>query len=557
MKKLLVAAVFGLVLIAAPPAWAHATVVGSDPVDGSRLKTAPTQVSITFDQAVTLNAEGYLRVVDQAGRRVDSGQPSHPNGVGSKIAVAVKSGPGDGTYTASFRVISADGHPVAGAIRFVVGSGSLAAGTAPSSTVDGSTSVVFDVVRWLAFAGLALLVGAWLLLTVWPEGRDDRRARALAWGGWATTTVAALAEVLVQGPYVAGEGLGQLGSWQLLDATLHTTYGTAHSVRLLLLGALGLVLGAQLRDPHRSRLAEVSGALGIGIVLTYAASGHAESENPRWLTMTSYAAHLAAMATWLGGLAYLLVAVLPRGEPSELRRVLPVFSRTAMCCVAVLAVSGTYQAWLGVGTVDALVSTRYGQLVLVKVALFLCILAVANLSRVVVQRRYVRTVAYAMTDTPVEVAPPPVEVVATPVARLRRSVFAELAVGVAVLAVTSVLVAEPPGKAALATDRGRARSAHVALGDGRIATVTLDPGRHGPVTVTVALSPGPKPQQLTATAALPDQQLGPITIPLSASGAEYSASGVVLPSAGRWTITLTVRTSEFDSVVADTKIRLY
>src|SRR5262249_58730624 len=136
----------------------------------------------------------------------------------------------------------------------------------------------------------------------------------------------------------------------------HTTYGTAHSVRLLLLGALGLVLGAQLRDPHRSRLAEVSGALGIGIVLTYAASGHAESENPRWLTMTSYAAHLAAMATWLGGLAYLLVAVLPRGEPSELRRGLPGFSRTAVCCVAVLAVRGPYQAGRGGGTLAAAVA---------------------------------------------------------------------------------------------------------------------------------------------------------------------------------------------------------
>ena len=550
MKKLLIAAVFGLVLLAAPPAWAHATVVGSDPVDGSRLKTAPTHVTIMFDQAVTLNAEGYLRVVDQAGRRVDSGQPTHPSGVGSKIAVAVKSGLGDGAYTASFRVISADGHPVAGAIRFVVGSGSLVAGTAPSSTVDGATSVVFDVVRWVAFAGLGLLGGAWLLLTVWPEGRDDRRARALAWGGWATTTVAALAELLVQGPYVAGEGLSQLWNGSLIDATLHTTYGTAHSVRLLLLGALGVVLAAQLRDPQRTRLAEVSGALGIGIVLTYAASGHAESENPRWLTMTSYAAHLAAMATWLGGLAYLLVALLPRGEPGELRRVLPVFSRTAMCCVAVLAVSGTYQAWLGIGTVDALTTTRYGQLVLVKVGLFLCILALANMSRVSVQRRYVRTVAYAMTDAPVDV-------VAPPVARLRRSVFAELAVGVAVLAVTSVLVAEPPGKAALATDRSRARSAQVALGEGRTATVTLDPGRHGPVTVTVALSPGPKPQQLSATAALPAKQLGPIAIPLRGSGPEYSASGVVLPSAGRWTITLTVRMSDFDSVVADTKIRLY
>jgi copper transport protein len=557
VKKLLVAAAFGLVLLAAPSAWAHATVVSSDPVDGSRLKTAPTHVTITFDQAVTLNAEGYLRVVDQTGRRVDSGQPSHPNGVGSKIAVAIKSGLGDGTYTASFRVISADGHPVAGAIRFVVGSGSLVAGTAPSSTVDGATSVVFDVVRWLAFAGLALLGGAWLLLTVWPEGRDDRRARALAWGGWAITTGAAVAEVVVQGPYVAGEGLGKLASWPLLDATLHTTYGTAHSVRLLLLGALGVVLGAQLREPHRSRLAEVSGALGIGIVLTYAASGHAGSENPRWLTMTSYAAHLAAMAIWLGGLVYLLVAVLPRGEAGEMRRVLPVFSRTAMCCVAVLAVSGTYQAWLGVGTIDALTSTRYGQLVLVKVGLFVCILALANLSRVFVQRRYVRTVAYAMTDAPVDVVAPPVEVVAPPATRLRRSVFAELAIGVVVLAVTSVLVAEPPGKVALDADRAKARSAPVVLGGGRTATVTIDPGRHGPVTVTVRLSPGAKPQQLTATAALPDKQLGPIPIPLRAGGGEYSASGVVLPSAGSWTITLTVRMSEFDSVVADTKIRLY
>ena len=197
------------------------------------------------------------------------------------------------------------------------------------------------------------------------------------------------------------------------------------------------------------------------------------------------------------------------------------------------------------------------RLVLVKIGLFVCILALANLSRVFVQRRYVRTVAYAMTDAPADVIAPPVDVVAPPATRLRRSVFAELAIGVVVLAVTSVLVAEPPGKVALAANRANPRSAHVALGGGRAATVTLDPGRHGPVTVTVRLSPGAKPQELTATAALPDKQLGPIPIPLRAGGGEYSESGVVLPSAGTWTITLTVRTSEFDSVVADTKIRLY
>ena len=554
MKRLvavgmIIAGLLGIALLTAPPASAHATVVTSDPVDGSRLKTAPSSVSVTFDEGITLNSEGYLRVVDQAGRRVDSGQPSHPTG--PKIMVAVKSGLGDGTYTASFRIISADGHPVAGAIRFVVGNGELAAGAATSSTVDGATSVVFDVVRWAAFAGLALLGGGWLLLTIWPEGRDDRRARRLLWGGWLATTVGALAEVLVQGPYASGTGLGDIAKGTLLDATLHTTYGTAHSIRLLLLGALGVVLGAQLRDPRRSRLAEAAAALGIGVVLTYAASGHAESENPRWLTMTSYSAHLSAMAVWLGGLIYLLVAVLPRREPAELRRVLPVFSRTAMGCVIVLAASGTYQAWLGIGSIDAITGTRYGQLVLVKAGLFLGILGLANVSRVVVQRRYVRPVAYAMTDPLVEDRPQP------PVSRMRWSVLAEAVVAVGVLAVTAVLVSEPPGRAALAAQHAKARSAGVALGNGRTATVTLDPGRSGPVTVTVALSPGAKPQQLTATAALPDKQLGPIAIPLRASGAEYTASSIVLPSPGRWTITLTIKTSEFDSIVADTKIRLY
>jgi copper transport protein len=568
MKRLvafgvILAGLLGMALLTAPSASAHATVVASDPVDGSRLKTVPTSVSITFDEGITLNSEGYLRVVDQGGRRVDSGQPSHPTG--PKIMVAVKSGLGDGTYTASFRIISADGHPVAGAIRFVVGNGELAAGAATPSTVDGTTSVVFDIVRWVAFAGLALLGGGWLLLTVWPEGRDDRRARRLLWGGWLATTVGALAEVVVQGPYASGTGLGDLANGTLLDATLHTTFGTAHSIRLLLLGALGVVLGAQLRDPRRSRLAEATAALGIGVVLTYAASGHAESENPRWLTMTSYSAHLSAMAVWLGGLIYLLVAVLPRREPAELRRVLPVFSRTAMGCVIVLAVSGTYQAWLGIGSIEAITGTRYGQLVLVKAGLFLGILGLANVSRIVVQRRYVRPVAYAMTDTadpqtevadaPAPPAPPPSP--APPVSRMRRSVLAEAIVAVGVLAVTAVLVAEPPGRAALATQHEKARSATVALGSGRSATVTLDPGRSGPVTVTVRLSSGAKPQQLTATAALPDKQLGPVAIPLRASGAEYTASGIVLPSPGRWIITLTVTTSEFDSVVADAKIRLY
>ena len=176
----LVAGLFGLGLLAATSAAAHAVVVSSNPADGARLAAAPSNVSVTFDESVGLGGGGYLRVVDQVGRRVDNGSATHPGGDGTKISVPMRAGLGDGTYTASYRVVSADSHPVAGAIRFVVGNGALGAGASGPQTVDRLTSTTFDVVRWISFAGLAVLGGGWLMFSVWPAGRDDRRARDTA-----------------------------------------------------------------------------------------------------------------------------------------------------------------------------------------------------------------------------------------------------------------------------------------------------------------------------------------------------------------------------------------
>src|ERR1700722_6931064 len=118
--------------------------------------------------------------------------------------------------------------------------------------------------------------------------------------------------------------------------------------------------------------------------------------------MASDTVHLLSMAAWLGGLVFLLVAVLPRRDAGELRRVLPVFSVVAYVCVAALAITGTYQAWLGVGSWRALADSSYGRLVLLKVALFAVLLGLGNVSRLVVQRRWARIpsipFAYAMAD---------------------------------------------------------------------------------------------------------------------------------------------------------------
>jgi copper transport protein len=548
----MIACLLGLSLTIAPAAAAHATVVSSNPPDGARLRAPPSSVTVTFDEAVGLNAVGYLRVVGQTGRDVDAGPATHPGGDATQIATTLKPGLGNGTYTASFRVISADSHPVAGMIRFVIGNGALVGAGASPTSVNHTTSVVFDIVRWLTFAGLVLLGGGWLMGSVWVSGRDDRRARGMLAAGWLMTMLSALAELALQGPYSAGRGIGDVTDWSLLDATLHTTYGTAHSIRLLLLGVLGVVLASLLRTGWRPQLAQIAAGLGLGVAITYAVSGHATGQNPRWLATASDTAHLTAMSLWLGGLTYLVFAVLPRREPEELRSVLPTFSRVAFGCVIVLAATGSYQAWLGVGSLDALTSTRYGQLVLVKICLFLVLIGLGNLSRIVVQRRYVRPVAYAMTDSLTAV---PEEVNEVP--RLRRSVLAEVILGIAVLAVTAVLVAEPPGRAAAAVAAARPKTSTLQLASSRTATLTVRPGRHGPVTVSLALSAGAKPIGVSLTAALPAKQLGPITIPLSArTDLNYAADNLLLPAAGKWTFQLTVRTSEFDAVTAATTLHL-
>jgi copper transport protein len=548
--------VLGAGLLLAGPASAHASVLKSDPADGTRLRAAPHTVTITFDESVGLGSVGYLHVTDQNGRRVDARAAYHPGGQGNVVADDLTSGLADGTYTESFRVVSADSHPVTGTVRFVVGLGALVRGGGPAGpTVNSATSKAFDVSRWISFAGLAVLGGGWLVFTVWPAGRDDRGARRLVWTGWAGLTGGALLELLLQGPYTAGAALTKVGELSLLDDTLHTNYGQLHCLRLVLLGLIALVFARSLQaDARPARWEAVLGALGLGVVLTFSASGHGATTSPAWLSVGLDAVHLTAMATWIGGLIMLVTAVLPRREPDELRDVLPVFSRTAFVAVVALAASGTYAAWRGIGTVHAIFSTTYGLLVVSKVVLFAGLLALGNFSRVLIRRR---TVAYAMTDTVVlDDGPDPfVDDVTTE--RIRRSVYVEAIIGLVVLGLSAVLVAQPRGKEALLAAYRAPVTAAAPLGGGRTVTVTADPGTHGPVTFSVELSPGPGATAITATATQQQAQIGPLPIKLTREGGRLFDGSATLPVSGRWTVALVVTASEFDATTTDVTITLH
>jgi copper transport protein len=573
-------------LMAAPQASAHAVVVSSDPADGARLAKAPAEVTIRFDESVGVDL-GYLRVVDTAGRRVDTGTATHPGGDGSVVAVSLKSGLGDGSYLASYRVVSADSHPVAGSIRFVVGNGPLGLDSGPSGTtpVDATVATVLAVSHWLSFAGVSLVGGSWLIFSIWPSGQRRRSVRRAIWTGWTFAVLGVLGEFLMQGPYAAGSSLSTATHGQLLDATLHVNSGQLLSLRMVLLGVLGMVLTALFLPDERRRPSwgpEAAAIVGVGIVVTYSATGHAQSANPRWLAVLVDALHLTAMIIWLGGLAILVVAAFvgrrraastddasaetaegvyaetnegaetaeaeaaesatdtdePDPDAVELAAGLPIFSRIALLCVATLAVTGTIQAWREVGTIDAITTTLYGRLVVIKVLLLAVLIGLGYLSRRIVQRR-----DWARSGGPLR--------------RMRRTLLIEVAVGAIVLGVSGVLIAQPPGRVALAAERAKPVASTVAITAGATARVQLSPGVHGSVQIEIELGGNVTPTQISATASLPAKQLGPIAISLQSAGPKiYTSSGVLLPSAGDWQIAVTVQTSEFDSTTALAMVHL-
>ncbi len=119
---------------------AHASLIGSDPSDGATVRSAPTSVRLTFDDALA-SFEPLVTVTGPDGDRYESGAPSI-NGVDLTVAVAPL--PVAGTYTVAYRVVSGDGHPVQGEIHFELAASGVSppatSSTAPPSTAPSSTA---------------------------------------------------------------------------------------------------------------------------------------------------------------------------------------------------------------------------------------------------------------------------------------------------------------------------------------------------------------------------------------------------------------------------------
>ncbi|WP_181796883.1 copper resistance CopC family protein, partial [Streptomyces sp. WELS2] len=110
----------GLLLATAAPASAHAVLRASDPADGTVLRTAPRHVTLRFSESVGLPADSF-RIYGPGNHRVRTAPAGHAPGESGTARVTLPARLAPGTYTVAWRVVSADSHPVSGALTFSVG----------------------------------------------------------------------------------------------------------------------------------------------------------------------------------------------------------------------------------------------------------------------------------------------------------------------------------------------------------------------------------------------------------------------------------------------------
>ena len=586
LAPLLAIAIVGLLaLVSAPAARAHAQLLGSSPQAGSTVARQPARVIFEFNQPIG-GTLGAVRVYDAGGDQVDDLDVTHPEGRQRWIAVGLKPGLPDGTYTATYRVISADTHIVYGGLVFNIGH----AGATPRFTVAGligrgesgeGTKLAFGVVRALDYLSLALGIGGLaFLVLVWlpallatagagPDWREAslvfvRRIELLLLLAVALGVVVGVLGILLQGASAAGVSLWRSLNGTIVSDTLESRFGEVWATRALVWAGLGAELDATLRGrryaspllrratvgaagaaagpgPSRSRV--VLAVLGVGyLAITPALSGHPSTQGPRGVFFPADAIHVLAASVWVGGIACLLLA-LPaatrRLEASERTRLLLAtltrFSAVALVCVIAIALTGVLQAYIEVRGFHGLLHTTYGALVIAKVVLLLALACFGWVNR--------ERVIPALGRLANAGGPPGRSGVVA-----RRSMRGELVLMVAVLGVTAALVSYAPP---IDISSGPFSTTST-LGPAQLE-LTVDPARVGPNTIHLYLIDArtgaqfTATKELTVTASLPTKGIGPLPLEANLAGpGHYVLSSAELSPGGTWRLQITDRVSEFD-----------
>jgi copper transport protein len=500
-----------------PEVSAHASLVSVEPGDGSVVAQAPRIVRLRFNEPV---APADIKLIDAEGRvREDAAVDAH----GDTIEISLPGNLPRGTQFVSYRVISADGHPVGGSVVFSIGMPTGQA-AAPADEAPGRAALV-----WLArigvylglFAGIGgVFFGAWIAPA---RGSSNLILAALIVG-----FLSALAAFGLQGVDLMNLPLGDI-----LTATPWKAAATTSLAPSLLIAVAAMAAGMVASHSASARMARILSVVAMmGVGLSLAASGHAATAQPQWLTRPAVFIHGVGVAFWAGALAPLVA--LARRPADGLLAAANRFSRAAVPVVGLLVLTGLLLAIVQLESFRALIETNYGIILSIKIALVAVLLGLAALNR------FRLTPAFAHDRS----NPQP----------LKRSILIEGIVVIAILALVAGWRFTPPPRA-LAASIIPPLAIHIHT-DAAMFQVLISPGKVGTDGFVLQLMTGdasPLPaKEATLTLSLPGRGIEAFErkATLGADG-YWHAGNVPIPYPGRWHIRIEALVTDFEKIALE------
>jgi putative copper export protein len=204
--------------------------------------------------------------------------------------------------------------------------------------------------------------------------------------GISAAIVSSAAEMLVRALEISGQSFASV--FPVLPTVFFRTHiGRVWVIRIAALLLLFITYAAAGRYRDSRRLLSCMLVLGLIISMTKSASGHASDAGDFSLPEIMDWLHLIASSFWGGGLFVLSLVILPGlvkpvdSSSPQIAAVARRFSRIAGIAVGIVSLTALYNAWLNVGSFEALWKLPYGWTVLVKICLLVVLLQLGAVNR--------------------------------------------------------------------------------------------------------------------------------------------------------------------------------